>query len=58
MAAYLEDRIGFYDISDGIAAALDAVPTSQDTALEAALEADRLARAAAAAYFRRIGKVI
>ena len=41
VAAYLEDRIGFYDISDGIAAALDAVPTSQDTALEAALEADR-----------------
>ena len=58
VAAYLDDRIGFYDISDGIAAALDAVPTSQDTALEAALEADRLARAAAAAYFRRIGKVI
>ena len=57
-AAYLRDKIGFYDISDGISAALDQVPAVQDTSLEAALDADRQARAAVEAYFRRIGKVI
>src|SRR5699024_7316598 len=58
VAAYLRDKIGFYDISDGISAALDQVPAVQDTSLEAALDADRQARAAVEAYYRRIGKVI
>ena len=57
-AAYLRDKIGFYDISDGISAALDQVPAVQDTSLEAALDADRQARAAVEDYYRRIGKVI
>ena len=57
-AAYLRDKLGCYDISDGISAALDQVPAVQDTSLEAALDADRQARAAVEAYYRRIGKVI
>lgn len=58
VAAYLAGQVGFYDISDGIACALDTVPSVADTSLEAALEADRQARAATLAYFHRIGKVI
>ena len=57
-AAYLRDAVGFYDISDGIAYALDTVPVTADTALEAVLEADAQAREAVRAYFHRIGKVI
>ena len=58
VAAYLAGQVGFYDISDGIACALDTVPSVADTSLEAALEADQQARAATLAYFHRIGKVI
>ena len=58
VAAYLAGQVGFYDISDGIACALDTVPSVADTSLEVALEADHQARAATLAYFHRIGKVI
>ncbi len=58
VALYLRDQIGFYDISDSIAAALDSVPALQNPGLEEALEADRLAREAALRYLRRSGKVI
>ena len=43
---FLQDRIGFNDISRLVARALDTVPTRQAGELEDILEADRLARAA------------
>ena len=54
VAAYLQDEIGFYDISDSIKYALDQVPTSPVCCLEDALKADRLARDAAKDYFHRL----
>lgn len=41
---FLQRKIGFYDISDGVAAALDAVAQNDRPELEDILEADRLAR--------------
>lgn len=58
VACYLRDQIGFYDISDCISAALDAVPFCASPSLEAILDADRQAREVACAYLRHIGKVI
>ena len=43
---FLQDRVGFNDISRLVARALDAVPVRQDPELEDILEADRQARAA------------
>ncbi len=54
VAAYLRDEIGFYDISDSIRAALDTVSVCQNPTLSEILDADRAAREAAKAYFRRI----
>ena len=51
VAAYLRDEIGFYDISDSIACAMDRIPVIQNPALEQVLEADRQARQAAKEYF-------
>ncbi len=51
VAAYLRDEIGFYDISDSIAYAMEQVPVVQNPSLEQILEADRLARQAAKQYF-------
>lgn len=51
VAAYLADKIGFYDISDSIAYALDCVPFISSPGLEQVLEADRLARKAVREYF-------
>ncbi len=51
VAAYLEDKIGFYDISDSIAYALEQVPFVSSPGLEQVLEADRLARTAVRDYF-------
>ena len=45
MGLFLQDRIGFNDISRLVARALDTVPTRQAGELEDILEADRLARA-------------
>ena len=53
VAAYLKDKIGFYDISDSLAAALDRVPIIKDPDLDQILEADRLARSAAREFFAR-----
>ena len=44
VAAYLRDEIGFYDISDSIALAMDQIPVVQAPSLEQILETDRLAR--------------
>ena len=41
---FLQDRLGFLEIADAVEAALNAVPQSADTGLEAALDADRMAR--------------
>lgn len=46
VAMFLEDQIGFYDIYDRVAAAVDAVPFLAEPTLEQILEADRLARLA------------
>lgn len=43
---YLADKIGFYDIYDRVAHAVEAVPFVQNPDLEQILEADRLARLA------------
>ena len=45
VALYLEDKIGFYDIYDLVAGAVEAVPFIQNPTLEEILESDRLARA-------------
>ena len=47
VAKFLRREIGFYDISDRVQRALDAVPFIQNPTLEQILEADRLARSAA-----------
>ena len=44
VALYLDDKIGFYDIYDLVAKAVEAVPFIADPTLEQILEADRLAR--------------
>ena len=41
---FLQDRLGFLSIADAVEAALNAVPQCADVTLEAALDADRLAR--------------
>ncbi len=46
VALFLQDKIGFYDIYDLVAKAVDAVPFVQNPDLEQILEADRLARLA------------
>ncbi len=51
VARFLREEIGFYDIPDAIACALDAVPQKTDPTLEEILDADRSARAAVAAKF-------
>jgi len=51
VAAYLADKIGFYDISDSIACALDKVPFVKEPDLDQVLEADRLSRQAVREYF-------
>lgn len=48
---FLQGKIGFYDISDGVCAALDGVEQTQKPDLERILEADRLARNAVFARF-------
>lgn len=53
VAAYLRDEIGFYQISDSVKAALSCIPVGPVDCMEQALEADRLARQAARAYFSR-----
>ena len=45
VALYLEDKIGFYDIYDLVAGAVNAVPFIQNPTLEEILESDRMARA-------------
>ena len=49
VAMFLNDEIGFYDIYDRVARAVDAVPFVSSPTLEQILEADRLARKAARA---------
>ncbi len=44
VALYLEDKIGFYDISDAVERALDEIPASAAPDLEQILEAGRAAR--------------
>ena len=44
VALYLEDKIGFYDIYELVAGAVDHVPFIQDPSLEEILAADRMAR--------------
>ena len=51
VAAYLADRIGFYDISDSIACALDRVPFVEAPDLEQVLDADRQSRQVVRDYF-------
>ena len=51
VAAYLNDEIGFYDISDSIRYALDTVPFIAEPTLEEILRTDRLARRAAREFF-------
>ncbi len=46
VAMFLADKIGFYDIYDRVARAVEAVPFIQQPTLEEILEADRLARLA------------
>jgi len=41
---YLERRIGFYDISDSVKAALDAIPVRSSPELDEILRVDRMAR--------------
>ena len=58
VACYLDDAIGFYDISDSISYALDRADYIQKPSLEEILLADQHARAAAMEYLRSRGKVI
>ena len=51
VAMYLQDRIGFYDISDSVNHALQTVEIRPADDLETVLQADRLARQAVEAYF-------
>ncbi len=44
VAAFLADRIGFYDIYELVSQAVEAVPFIQNPSLEQILESDRLAR--------------
>ena len=44
VALFLDDRLGFYGISDAVARALDETPRISEPGLEALLEADRAAR--------------
>ena len=46
VAVFLDDKIGFYDIYDLVAKAVEQVPFIQNPTLEQILEADRLARLA------------
>jgi 1-deoxy-D-xylulose-5-phosphate reductoisomerase len=46
VALFLGDRIGFYDIYDLVAKAVDTVPFIRDPELEQILESDALARQA------------
>ena len=46
VAMYLNDKIGFYDIYDLVAKAVDAVPFIENPTLEQILETDKLAREA------------
>ncbi len=46
VAMFLRDEIGFYDIYDRVAAAVEAVPFIQEPTLDQILETDRLARQA------------
>jgi len=46
VALFLEDKIGFYDIYDLVARAVETVPFIADPTLDQILEADRLARLA------------
>ncbi len=48
VALFLQDKIGFYDIYDRVVSAVEAVPFIRQPSLEEILEADRLARVAAA----------
>ncbi len=48
VALFLQDRIGFYDIYELVANAVEAVPFRENPSLEEILEADRLARLAVA----------
>ncbi|MBP3633557.1 MAG: 1-deoxy-D-xylulose-5-phosphate reductoisomerase [Oscillospiraceae bacterium] len=50
VAAYLADKIGFYDISDSIRHAMDTIAVIQNPTLEQILETDRLARQAVRNY--------
>ena len=51
VARYLRDQISFYDISDSIRYAMDALPVIQNPTLEQILEADQRARQAVNMYF-------
>ena len=51
VAAYLNDEIGFYDISDSIRYALDTVPFIANPTLEQILHTDALARNAVREFF-------
>ena len=44
VALYLQEKIGFYGVSDLVSAALDAVDSAVEPTLEAVLQADRAAR--------------
>lgn len=51
VALFLADKIGFYDIYELVAGAVEAVPFIQEPSLEQILEADRLAREYVRAHF-------
>ncbi len=51
VAAYLRGQVGFYDISDSIACALDCIAVISNPCLEEVLHADREARQAVRSYF-------
>ena len=46
VALFLEDRIGFLEIADRVALALDRVPVIQEPSMTQILEADQAAREA------------
>ena len=50
VALYLQEKIGFYDIYDLVAGAVDAIPNIPDPTLDQILEADRQARQFVAAH--------
>ena len=50
VALYLQEKIGFYDIYDLVAGAVDAIPNIPDPTLDQILEADRQARQYVAAH--------